>query len=167
MSWLSKLLGYVPAKERVGISLCGPAWEVPAPEDPATFLRAIDVIAPAGSVLYLEGGCPIAEMEAFLAQRVPEKTTKVELGTIWPRPEVYHMAITPGNLEGLAELAAPCDWFDLAVHMHVYKGADVLLEWYDVDCRDPMWLSQEIPAGRVRAFCERLGVDYGRVKEVR
>jgi hypothetical protein len=95
-----------------------------------------------------------------LAERVPAKTTKVAVGTIWPRPEVFHTSITPQNLEGLAELVGRHAFPELAFHVHVYKGTDVLLEWYDSHRPDLLFLSARIPVERVREFCNRLGVEY-------
>ena len=166
MSWLSKILGYVPVKERAGIMLApSAAWEVPAPRDVARFLRAVTSLAPPGSVLYLEGGSPSEEVRAYLEERVPAKTTKVAVGTIWPRPKIFHMSITPGNLAGLAELAERHALPELAVHIHVYKDSDVVLQWHDAGCRDPMLVSKKASVDGVGEFCDQAGVEHRLVSD--
>jgi hypothetical protein len=166
MGWLSRILGYVPAKEWAGITLApADAWAVPAPTDAARFFRAISALAPPGSVLYLEGGSPSPEILAYLDARVPAKTTKVAVGTVWPRPEVFHMSITSRNLEGLAELAERHALPELAVHIHVYKDTDVILQWHDADGREPILVSKQISEDRVREFCDQAGIDGRLVRD--
>jgi hypothetical protein len=77
------------------------------------------------------------------------------------------MSITPRNLEGLADLAERHAFPELAIHLHVYKGTDMLLQWYDAGGRDPLLLSKQIPVERVREFCNRLGVEYRHVDDER
>ena len=161
MRWLSRLLRYVPAEEREGIALRPPAWEASCPrqQDLASFLRALDDLVPPGSVLYLEGGDPTPEIRSYLEERTADQTTRVALGTIWPRPQCFHMRATRDNLDGLAELAERHATPEIAVHLHVYKGDTVLLEWPDAFA-DPFRVSKEIPEDKVREFCARLGIKY-------
>jgi hypothetical protein len=161
MAWLSRVLGYVPASERKGIDLGDtPAWEISPPRDAADFLRAISLLAPPESVLYLEGGSPPAEVRAYLANNAATRITKVTMGTIWPRPETFHVSISPRSLEGLAQLADRHALPEIAIHLHVYKGTEVLLQWYDAGDDDPLLVSKQIPEETVREFCRRLGVTY-------
>jgi len=159
MSWLSRILGCVPVEERRGISLGQAArWNVSCVKDFPSFLRALGDLVPPGSILYLEGASPTEEIRSFLEERAAGETAKLAMGTIWPRPECFHVQITGENLEGLAELAGRHATPEVAVHLHVYKNT-VLLEWYDAFYA-PFCISKEIPEGRVREFCARLGTKY-------
>src|SRR5215467_12631044 len=106
MGFFAKLFGATPREQLKGISL-GPdaAWEVtPTPDLPA-FLRALPQLVAPDSILYLEGGTPPEPVREFLeAHCVPEQS-HVAMGTIWPRPQVFHLPATGENLCQLAQLA--------------------------------------------------------------
>jgi hypothetical protein len=81
------------------------------------------------------------------------------MGTIWPRPEGFHLPATPENLSGLADIAENCVGPEVAIHFHVYKDNKILLEWYDAFF-DPMFISKEIPEGKIKEFCTKLSITY-------
>ena len=160
MRWLAKLLRFVPARESEGISLGDAAcWELLPPRgsrDLPLFLRALDGLFPEHSVLYLEDGTPSREIRKFLEERAAANTSKVAPGTIWPRPEVFHMKITSENLQGLAELAERAATPEIAVHIHVCNEDKVLLEWYDAFV-DPFRVSKSIVESEVKRLAQKLG----------
>jgi hypothetical protein len=69
------------------------------------------------------------------------------------------MKITRENLEGLAELSEHHAEPEIAIHIHVYKGNKVLLEWYDATS-DPFRIAKEIGEEKVKEFCSKLGAEY-------
>ncbi len=81
------------------------------------------------------------------------------MGTIWPRPQAFHMALTTECLEGLARLAEQHIAPEIADHLHVYRGTEVLLEWYDFPT-DPFCVSKAISAEAISDFCSELGLQY-------
>ncbi len=81
------------------------------------------------------------------------------MGTIWPRPLVFHTTLTAECVEGLAQLVEEHIAPEIADHLHVYRGTEVLLEWYDFPT-DPFWLSKAIPEEAVKDFCVKLGIQY-------
>ncbi len=163
MSWLSKLFNYVPAEEREGISLGKePCWEVSCAKDFPSFLRALSDLVPSDSILYIEGGSPHDEIKLYLESRKAMQIAKVAMGTIWPRPKIFHMLINLENLEGLAQLAERHAEIEIAVHLHIYKDNKVLLQWYDAFF-DPFYISKEIPEDKVNNFCSQLGIKYKEV----
>ena len=107
MSWLSRLFGFVPKTERSGISLdrTAPYWVIRGFHDFPMFLRNLQTLFPEGSVLYLEGTAIAEDVQQFCRSRAVEKAAKVEMATIWPRPYVFHIALTAQNLSDLAALA--------------------------------------------------------------
>lgn len=158
--WLARLLGYVPAEEREGVSLSsGPHWQVAAPGDFAVFFRALAALLPEDSVVYLEGTSLADEVRSFLEPRLPASTTKVAIGTIWPRPRIYHMSATRENLEELAQLADRYPAPEVADHVHAYKGDTVLLQWHDAPDNE-ICISSAVAEDRVRQFAAVLGTSH-------
>lgn len=166
MSFFSRIFGYVPAEERKGISLeSKPCWEISGIKRLPSFLRALYSLLPADSVLYLEGGDVTKKLRSYLNERAAQKTCKVEMGTIWPRPECFHMLITRENLEGLAKLAENYPTPQVAVHLHVYNNDEMLLEWYDAFL-DPLFVSKKILEEDMKNFCDKLGAEYREADEI-
>ena len=64
------------------------------------------------------------------AHAVPEPV-HIALGTIWPKPRVFHVPATSATLGRLAEIMEHHAEPELAVHFHAYKDGSVLLEWHD------------------------------------
>jgi len=160
VKWLARLLGYVPAQESEGLSLPpGPHWDVDAPKEFSRFFRALVGLLPVGAVLYLEGGYPTDDISAFLEARRPTSTTKVRIGTIWPRPQMLHMYATPENLAGLAQLAEANAPTEIAVHIHAYKGNTMFVMWHDAPS-DPICVSSDVSEERVQQFAAALGTSY-------
>ena len=165
MSLLSKIFGYVPAKERKGIYLTESTyWQISGVKDFPAFLRAVSDLVIPDSVLYLEGGTPPKKLRVYLEKRAATNNCKVEMGTIWPRPECFHMQITRANLEGLAELVEGYPTPQIAVHLHIYKNGKMLLQWYDAFL-DPFWMPREIEETVIKEFCNKLGADYKEVTD--
>ncbi len=161
MSRLSELLQWVPREEREGIELDlrVPHWVVSSPREFAAFFRALVDLVPRGAIAYLEGGFPPEDLVSFLKEKAVPESSHVAMGTIWPRPRVYHVPATPENLRCLADISEHCAEPEVAIHFHVYRDRQVLLQWYDAFA-DPMCISKGIPEDKIRAFCERLGIEY-------
>ena len=162
MKWLARLLGSVPAEEREGICLPrGPHWQIDIKVALSDFFLALPEVTPPGSVLYLEDGFPSEEVRALFEKHAAEKPTQVALGTLWPRPQRYHIGITRDLLDKLAGLAETRGAWEFGLHIHVYHEQSVVVEWYDAP-DPPMWLSKDIPEETVARFSARLGVSYQR-----
>ena len=160
---LRRILGIVPREERGGIQLEGwPRWRVQPTRGVPRFLQALAGWVPPPAVLYLEGGSPPPGLRAFLEGNAADETCRVALGTIWPRPTQYHLAATRENLLALAGLAENCAAPEIAIHIHLYGGGRVLLEWYDAFHNVPFYVADAVPEESVRAFCVELGLSYAR-----
>lgn len=158
---LYKLLNAVPPEERQGIHLDEPlCWKVSTGAQYfSDFLRALSELVPEGSVLYLEGGSPSQELKAFLgAKKIPPRN-KVETGTIWPRPAVYHLPADKAFLIELAQRTQKCATPEVCDHLCVYKDGIVFVSGHD--CLDgPLYISRQIPVETLKVFCERLGCSF-------
>jgi len=152
-AWLGRLLNAVPPQEMAGIELEGPCWEVSGHRvDQAEFLRALQGLVPAGSILFVEGGAHPAPLRRLLEEHAVPPEAKVALGTVWPRSTVFHLQVTPALLSQLADLAETCASPELCSHLHVYTGDGVLLQRHDA-FSDPFYVSKRIPLERLEAFC--------------
>ena len=160
MSFLSKFFDYVSAEERRGIFLpVGPCWEISGIKDFPLFLKGLSDLVSLGSVLYLEGGDTPKKLKKYLEERCATNTCKVEMGTVWPHPQCFHMQITYDNLEGLAKLCESYALPEVAIHIHVYNDGKMLSMWYDA-FYDPLYISNEISEDKIKDFCCKLGAKY-------
>jgi hypothetical protein len=130
-------------------------WELSGEADFTSLFTALPDLLPDESILYFEGGSPSGELLEFLrAKEVPERA-HVAFGTIWPRPTVFHLPATGETMRCLAEMMQSHASPELAIHFHVYRDQAVVLEWHDAFSQ-PMLLSGELPAQKVRTFADRL-----------
>lgn len=164
MSWLARLLRYVPERERQGISLNRRSawWELKGVQDVPTFLRCLGKLFGENAVLYLEGTSIADDVQAFLRTRAAATTRHAAMGTIWPRPSVFHMPLTAENLAGLADLAEHHAEPEICDHLHVYQGETVWLEAHDFP-NDSVSVSGEVSEDQLKAFCVALGCEYKKV----
>ena len=86
----------------------------------------------------------------------------VAASSSWQTPRTVHVALGPGVLAGLAQLAADNAGLQLATHFHVYRGAQMLLAAYDVLAQE-MWLPARTEKSRVADLAARLGVGFHKV----
>lgn len=163
MGILSRILGYMTKEEPAGISLGTDAtWRVRGVGDPQKFFSALRALVPPGSVLALhepQGN----EVRQFLRKNATATRTRVEAGTIWPRPEIYHIDCSGPNLTALEELASRHAEPEMALHLHLYRNQQVLIEWYDA-FDDPMDLSGAFQEEDVMRFSESCGGGYERIQ---
>lgn len=118
----------------------GPCWRVSAPTDHEEFIRRLHDLLPPRSVLYLEGGSPDRAILEFMHARACEPQLKLALGTIWPRPQVFHIPATVENLTDLAAVFGNHATPEICIHFHAYCEQTVVLQWHDAFFDDPLYL---------------------------
>ena len=133
MGWLTDWLGLTTKAERKGVRLdyLRPHRAIEGPQTFSQLFRALDGWLPDGSVLYFESGSPSAEIESFMAEHAIPEQIHIALGTIWPKPRVFHVPATNATLSRLAGIMEHHACPQLAVHFHVYRDGAVLLQWHD------------------------------------
>ena len=102
MGILTRLFRGVHEPEHGGIRLEEPnPWEVSPTNEVERFLRALPLLVTDGSIAYFEGtGEPhVAE---YLRKASIPAPVQVAIGTIWPRPDRYHVPLTTNDDGGLA-----------------------------------------------------------------
>ncbi len=157
MTFLSRLLRVVPKSERGGIRLDEPdPWVVAPTQDVELFLRALPRLAPDGAMVYFEDTGE-RHVRDYLRRVAVEPRVQVAIGTVWPRPDRYHVPLTSVSMQELADFLAanPAGFF--CAHCHVYRGTSVLLEWDDAFSDVPMYVSSAVPIETVDAFAAALG----------
>jgi hypothetical protein len=161
MRWLSKIFDYVPAHERKGISLdernC---WLIDFKKsDIALFIREMGMLFPQGSTIYLEGTAIVSGIQEYLGSIRAEETTKLEMGTIWPRPKIFHVPLVDEHLQRLAEFTDTHAMAEVCDHLHVYKDDEVLLQGYDIWDK-VVYVSGKTGEGPIKDFCARVDCKY-------
>ena len=157
MGFLERLFGAVPKEERGGIRLSdAEPWSVSATKDVGCFIRALPSLMPSGSVAYFEDTAESHVARYLGSVSVPARA-RMAMGTIWPRPDCYHVPLTAGTMQSLATFLEknPAGFF--CTHCHVYRDGVVLLQWYDAFINDPMYISRAISADAVARFAQALG----------
>ena len=161
MGWLAKLFRAVPKEEMAGIRLdtSRSYWEVDGPKTFAEMFCALRGWLSPGSVLYFEGGSPDTEIDDFMAAYSVPEQAHIAVGTIWPRPKIFHVPASQAALTKLAEIMERHAEPELAVHFHIYHGATVLLEWHDAFSQ-PILISGEVGEEQIKQFADTLGARY-------
>ena len=139
-----------------------PFWELKGTTDFARLFRALTDFLPElpeGCILYFEGGSPDREVREFFETHAIPEQANIALGTVWPRPERYHVPATPENLKRLETLAEGRAEPELADHFHVYRKGKVLLQWHDA-FDQPMLLDGDIPESKVKDFARKVSMEY-------
>lgn len=136
------------------------AWSVTECDreiEPDSVYRQLAALLPEDANICLEVISPHEEVRAFLTERAAEGPAVVQPGTIWPRPEFFHVQATPENLAGLSELARTHSPIRMGHHVYAYKGSTMLLAWHDFPDPGCLAISRELPGDAVRYFCDSLG----------
>jgi hypothetical protein len=157
MGFLARLFGAVGRSERDGIRLTDDEpWRVSPTRDVDRFLRALPALMPPGSVAYFEATAEAHVGPYLLSVSVPAQA-QVALGTIWPRPDCYHVPLTAEQMQALTGFLEkhPAGFF--CTHCHVYHDGVVLLQWHDAFINDPMYISRAIDEESVVQFAQAIG----------
>jgi hypothetical protein len=107
------------------------AMEIGYVTDLYKLLRAIDEAMPKDAVLYLEGSAIATDVASFLESRPALDRREIKAHTLWPKPKVFHMSLTGDNLAEVRKLAEKHAEPEVADHVVVYRGEEVLLWAHD------------------------------------
>jgi hypothetical protein len=93
-------------------------------------LRAIDEAMPKDAILYLEGDETAPAVEEFL--KAHEVSGRREISpNVRGKVVAYHLPLAHGNLAELRLLAENCASPEVAFHLAVYRGDEILLWAHD------------------------------------
>jgi hypothetical protein len=117
------------------------------------FFSALVHLAPAGSVLQIEGN-PYPDVEEGLEPWLYEESKKV--AWLFRTAAKYSVPVTPENMTVLAQLAEHHAEPEVADHFILWHGDEQILNWYDAPS-DPIYLAYLLKEERVALFAGNLG----------
>lgn len=85
---------------------------------------------------------------------------RVSRGTIFPKPDCYHVPLTANNMEEIATYLDNHPTGRLCTHCCVYCDRTVLLAWYDAFLDDPIYVSRTIDEDKVSRFAAAIRSTY-------
>jgi hypothetical protein len=134
------------------------AWQVRGLRDAEAFFRAVPALLPGATHLCLEGA-PAPEIAALIAGHVDATAAyPAPAGTIWswPRDRRCLLRASPVLFGALAAASGRHAAPEICSHLHLYRGADPLAQWFDA-FDDPLYVSKEVPRDRIERFCAATG----------
>ncbi len=134
-------------------------WIIDPIQDGAKFFRSLIDFVPDGAIVCLEGPTE-SRIPDTLAQRHAENPAKVAAGTLWPKSDFIHIDASYQNLEDLSSNIEKYQIAMPAIHTHVYKDNQMLIEWFDAFTDEPIRVSISINEADVRLLAERLNSNY-------
>lgn len=118
-------------------------------------LRAIDASMPDDATLVLEGAAIAEPVAAFLRAR--KAATQREVASFGvPRARAYHLPLAGGALRELRTIAEDHLRSEVASHLAVYRGEDVLL-WAPLAGDGVVSLARSLPDETIERFRQALG----------
>ena len=149
-----------------GLDLDSPfRWIVEHVKHPKPFIRALPLLLPPDSILYFEGISIAREVSAFYEQHRAPNAVPVTRDTIFPVPEIYHVAFSQDVISALCKFARSRPSRELCDHIKAYHSESLLFTFHDAFVGDPL-LSGHLAEPVVSMFCQRLGAVYRREPNV-
>src|ERR1700722_471926 len=131
-------------------------WEVTGINSAEKFFLALPGILPMPLTLYFEGTSISPDVVALFASNAVTPTLEIPIGTIWPKPSVFHVRATEQFLDKLAALARNHAEAEVCDHFHAYGDNQGLMQWYDAFSGDPLLIGGSIPEAQVQSLCRKL-----------
>ncbi len=136
-------------------------WEVEGPKTFVDLFKSLQGWVEKGDVLYFEGGTPDTIISNFMEKYSIPAKLNVGLGTIFPKPKIYHVPAKPDFIKILIDMMENHAEPELAVHFHIYRDDKIILEWHDAFSQ-PMLLGN-ILESQVKNLCLRFKKTYNEV----
>jgi len=142
-----------------------PYWQIDGDDlDATVFFNALPRHFPDVTSLYVEG-CAIAPtIESCYLQHAELGPFLPEVGTIHPTSKKIRCAFSRALCEELAKFSEHAAEPEVADHLHLFRGDEEILCWYDAFAHD-LWLSAHLPEQRAKAFASVFGRSYELVKK--
>ena len=136
--------------------LAGEVWVVTAPKNKRAFFKYLHQLLPEKSTLFIEG-VSARDVASFLKSKAPNIVPHVRKEIVFPLMPVFHLPVTPGNMQLLATLMKRYPVPEAFTHAQAYKDNEMLMEWHDVYCDDPILISRFLAEMQAKPFFERPG----------
>ena len=147
-----------------GIDLDTPErWVLGNLREPVAFFRHVELLIPGDSILYFEGVNVAPEVASFYeSHRATKGAVCVVRDTIFPVPEIYHVQMGSGVIDGLLELLGKHPWENCFAHVKAYREERLLFAFHDAFDGSALLVSDEISLEQIKAFCEKVGASFRR-----
>jgi len=131
--------------------------------DPVIPVQHLEQFIPADSILYFEAIKPMAEVTEFSeANRARGGAVCVVRDTIFPVPDIFHVQMRPGVIDGLVNLLRQHSQQSSFAHVKAYRAGQLLFAFHDAFDGSPLLVSDRIPVERVQTFCAATGASCRR-----
>lgn len=133
-------------------------WHVSGVTSAERFFRAIALLLPGATHVFLEGS-PDPDIVAILSAHEERTDYRAPAGTIWSWPQSnrrFSLRASSSLFSELAEAANHHAEPEVCSHIHLYRDDEPLLQWFDA-FTDPLLVSKAIPRERVEQFCSDAG----------
>jgi hypothetical protein len=133
-------------------------WQISGLEDGEAFFRAVPELLPETTHVFLEGA-PASDVVAIMSAHAAQGVYGAPAGTLWSWPQRdqrFALTASPALFARLAEAAARHAEPEICSHLHFYRDAEPLAQWFDAFA-DPLLVSRVIPRERVDRFCLAAG----------
>jgi hypothetical protein len=125
-------------------------------------LRAIDEAMPSDAILCLEGYATVPAVRGFLRRHAASDPRELVPNSNRPG-ETFHLPLSDGNLRELRTIAEDHVRFEVASHLAVYRGDEVLLWAHDAG-DSSIQLATSLPDETIERFRDALGTSLRRPK---
>ena len=138
-------------------------WEVRGIRLADAFFDALAELVPLPAYLCFEGTSIVPDVREVLEANAVAPAIQIPAGTLWPRPNAFHVLANESFIRKLAVLAGQHAEPEICDHFHAYQNGHGLLQWYDA-FDDPLLVDESIPEAALERFCAKLGVRYSQRK---
>ena len=133
-------------------------WKVSGVRTAEVFFRAVPLLLPDATHMFLEGS-PDPDIEALLADAADEADYGAQVGTIWSWPRKtrrFSVRVSSELFARLSEASLHHAEPEICDHVHVYRGQEALLQWFDAFA-DPLLISKSVIRERAERFASAVG----------
>ena len=134
------------------------SWSVRGIRTAAEFFRNVSLLVPDATHLFLEGS-PDPDVAALLTAATAEMPYAAPAGTIWSWPRKnrrFSVRASAALFARLSDAALHHAEPEVCDHLHLYRGPEVLVQWFDAFL-DPLLVSKAIERARVERFAAAVG----------
>jgi len=130
-------------------------WVLTPPQSISTFIGIMQKSFPQ-SILYLEGTSFPSDVFNQLKEISLEPEVEIARGTIWPKPDFFHISLTEENSKIIAEIFEKYDPADVCHHLNLYKNEQIILAWHDAFLDDPFLVHKDIEENTLKPFAREI-----------
>src|SRR5438874_2376635 len=134
-------------------------WRISGVRDAAAFFRAIPLLTPNATHVFLEGAPARDVVAGFAAHLDDQSDYAAPRGTIWSFPgrnRRFTLRASAALFAHLSEAAACHAEPEICYHVHLYRNDEPLVQWFDA-FDDPMLVARSVPRPQIERFCSEVG----------